>query len=41
VGDSVGMVRTRVARRSKDAVAGLLGARLRNMVKGLVRRHRR
>jgi hypothetical protein len=30
VGDSVGMVRTRVARRSKDAVAGLLGARLRN-----------
>jgi hypothetical protein len=28
VGDSVGIVRTRVARRSKDAVSGLLGARL-------------
>jgi acetolactate synthase I/II/III large subunit len=40
VGDSVGMVRTRVARRSKDAVAGLLGARLRNVLKGLVRRNR-
>ena len=41
LGDSVGMVRTRVVRRSKDAVSGVLGARLRSAVKRLVRRHRR